>query len=443
MTAAVDARRRRGGDGPVVRGTSFPLLDRHTWRATVHVLTDLWAGTLTFTVMVALLSVTFSLAVTVVLAVPFAWLTVLLARWFGRMERARARVLLGVDVADPHPARTGGWWSRLRRDLVSGAVWREIAHHLLLLPVGLVGWALAVVLWSGSLFLVTLPATVWLMPDDVADLGPIEVGIGGAVGLGLLGSVGLCYVAPWFTRGWARLDVALVRGLLGPTASAQWEERVETLTTTRALAVDAAEEERRRIERDLHDGAQQRLVALAIDLGMARSKMDTDPEAARRLLDEAHEEAKRAIAELRDLARGIHPVALTDRGLPGAVPGLAARAPFPVDVRVDVADRPVPAIEGIAYFVVSEALTNVAKHADATRAQITVVRQGPRLHVDVRDDGRGGARPALGSGLRGLADRVAAVDGTFEVDSPVGGPTVIRADLPCVLDGHGSGRSAS
>lgn len=414
-------------------GLAFPLGRRRTWMSTVHVLTDLWAGVLTFTVVFTLLVTTLSLAVTLVLTVPFGWLTIWASRQLGRMERARARVFLDLDVRDPHRPLVGGWWSQLRQRATSGVVWREIAYHLVLLPVGAVGWSLVLTLWSGSILLAGLPGFVRLMPDDTARFGLFELSGPSVWAAVAVGVVGLVWLAPWASLGWARLNAGLVRSLLGPNTSQALAERVETLTTTRALAVDAAEEERRRIERDLHDGAQQRLVALAIELGMARAKFDSDPEAARALLEEAHEDAKTAIAELRDLARGIHPVALTDRGLPAAIPGLADRAPFPVEVKVDVPQRPVPAIEGIAYFVVSESLTNIAKHSGAHRARILVVRQGDQLVVEISDDGRGGADLRAGTGLRGLSDRVAAVDGTFSVDSPVGGPTTVRAELPCVL----------
>jgi signal transduction histidine kinase len=412
---------------------AFPLSQRRTWMSTVHVLTDLWVGVLTFSVVFTLLVTSLSLAVTLVLTVPFAWLTIWAARLLGRMERARALVFLDIEVRDPHRPLVGGWWSRLRQQVMSGVVWREIAYHLVMLPAGAVGWSLVLTAWSGSIFLAGLPGFVRLMPDDTARFGLFELSGAETWAAVPVGVVGVLWLAPWVALGWARLDALMVRTLLGPNSSQELAERVETLTVTRALAVDAAEEERRRIERDLHDGAQQRLVALAIELGMARAKFDSDPEAARALLEEAHEDAKRAIAELRDLARGIHPVALTDRGLPGAIPGLADRAPFPTEVRVDVAQRPVPAIEGIAYFVVSESLTNIAKHSGGTRARILVVRQADRLIVEISDDGRGGADLRAGTGLRGLADRVAAVDGTFVVDSPVGGPTIVRADLPCVL----------
>jgi signal transduction histidine kinase len=206
---------------------------------------------------------------------------------------------------------------------------------------------------------------------------------------------------------------------------------VAVLETSRSRVVDAAEAERRRIERDLHDGAQQRLVALAMDLGMARERLATDPDKARQLLDEAHAEAKQALTELRNLARGIHPAVLTDRGLDAALSAVAARSPVPVDLRVQVGARPGPNVESIAYFVVSESLANVAKHSGATRATVQVARRGNRLVIEVSDNGRGGADPALGTGLAGLHDRVAGVDGWLHVSSPLGGPTTLLVELPC------------
>ena len=223
---------------------------------------------------------------------------------------------------------------------------------------------------------------------------------------------------------------ALAKAVLGLSAG-QLAKRVDQLEGSRARVVDAAEAERTRIERDLHDGAQQRLVALAMNLGRARARYDTDPEAARALLDEAHTDAKHALVELRDLARGLHPAVLTDRGLDAALSGLAGRSPVPVTLDVRVEPRCNPTIEAIAYFVVSEALANIAKHSGASRVEVVAHRVDNRLHVAISDDGVGGATPYPGSGLAGLADRVGGVDGSFRVDSPVGGPTTLTAELPC------------
>jgi signal transduction histidine kinase len=196
--------------------------------------------------------------------------------------------------------------------------------------------------------------------------------------------------------------------------------------------VDAAEAERRRIERDLHDGAQQQLVSLAMNLGRAKVRLAEDPEQARALIEAAHADAKQAIVELRNLTRGIHPPVLTDLGLDAALSALAARCPVPVTVDVDAEPRPSPTIESIAYFVVAEALTNVARHAGASAATVQVRRDDGWLRLVVSDNGHGGADlAASGTGLAGLADRLSAVDGRITVDSPLGGPTVLVAELPC------------
>ena len=206
-------------------------------------------------------------------------------------------------------------------------------------------------------------------------------------------------------------------------------DRVDVLTSSRQRAVDSAQAERSRIERDLHDGAQQRLVSLAMTLGRAKSRLAAD-DAARPLIDEAHQEAKMAIAELRDLTRGLQPPVLSDRGLDAALSALAARSPVPVQVDVDMSHRPSPTVEAIAYFVVAEALTNVAKHSGARHATVSAKRVDNTLHVLIRDDGMGGADPS-GSGITGIADRIAGVDGTLTLESPVGGPTVVSVVLPC------------
>ncbi|MFH8223679.1 sensor histidine kinase [Streptomyces sp. NPDC018057] len=282
------------------------------------------------------------------------------------------------------------------------------------------------------------------------------------------GGVLLLFAAPRLTGLLARAQIRAAEMLLGPSRTEELTRRVEDLTESRAGVLDAADAERRRIERDLHDGAQQRLVSLAVNLGLARSTLRDLPEDARRVIDDAHREAKEAIAELNNLVRGLHPVVLEDRGLDAALSGIAVRAPIPVRVAVDLARRPAPTVEAVAYFVVSEALTNVVKHARADRADVTVTQVGETLRVVVTDDGIGGAVPSgradsrsaavsrnaagsdgptdsggpadsggptdrTGTGLAGLAKRVASVDGVFSCHSPAGGPTVITVELPCAL----------
>ncbi|MFH9420790.1 sensor histidine kinase [Streptomyces sp. NPDC017529] len=255
---------------------------------------------------------------------------------------------------------------------------------------------------------------------------------GYATPLGYATVAGLLVLAavPALAGGLVRLENVVARAVLYVSRSEELERRVEDLTASRAGAVDAADAERRRIERDLHDGAQQRLVALALNLGLAKVTLDLPPE-ARQVVDEAHRQAMEAIEELNSLVRGLHPAVLDELGLDAALSGLAARAPLPVRLWTDLPGRAAPAVEAVAYFVVSEALNNVAKHAEATRAEVTVTRLGEILRVVVADDGVGGADPARGSGLKGLAQRVRSVDGAFRMSSPVGGPTTMTVELPC------------
>ena len=236
-----------------------------------------------------------------------------------------------------------------------------------------------------------------------------------------------------------RDDPSLVRAAAAAAAlqlenerlEAELRARVEELESSRARLVEVSMGERRRLERDLHDGAQQRLVALSLQLNLARRQLNTDPATAARMMDAARGELERALDELRELARGIHPAILTDRGLPAAVRALAERAPLPVDLQAMPADRLPSAVEAAAYFVVAESLTNVAKYARAEHATVRIGREDGVAVVEVRDDGVGGADPAAGTGLRGLADRLAALDGRLEVHSPPGGGTVVRANIPC------------
>jgi signal transduction histidine kinase len=262
-----------------------------------------------------------------------------------------------------------------------------------------------------------------------------SVGIGGLLS-GFWTAIWAITSRGYFWPVWPILGVLIVLAMQFVTAilvsprRAEMEERIETLETTRAGAVDAQETELRRIERDLHDGAQARLVALGMSLGMAEQRLSDDPERAGELLAEARIGAEHALRELRDLARGIHPPVLADRGLAAALASLASSTPLPVGLSVEVAPRPAPAVESAAYFVAAEALANAAKHARARRVDIRIVRLGDLIELEVRDDGNGGADPD-GSGLRGLRSRVEALDGRLSVNSPRGGPTTIRAELPC------------
>jgi signal transduction histidine kinase len=390
-------------------------------------------GIITFTLIVTFGVLSIGLLPLFLLGIPMAWFTLMVSRLLGRIERSRAAAFDRRRIPDPIPPLTRPTWlGRISERLHSKPRWREIGYHVALLPVGVIGYALAAAAWGGSLALAAMPAYLDVLPGDSAKFYFFEIGQDGGVWLAAaVGVVGLLFVAPWLTVGIARLQRGMARSLLGPTQEAELATQVTLAETSRTAAVDSAEAERRRIERDLHDGAQQRLVALAANLGAAKEKLDQDPEEGREMVAVAHEEAKAALAEIRDLVRGIHPLILEDRGLDAALSAVVARSPVPVSLDVQVAKRPPPAVESTAYFVVNEALTNVARHASATRAHVSIARAGDRLVVEVRDDGTGGADLARGSGLQGLHDRVAGLGGSMYVISPPGGPTTISVELPC------------
>jgi signal transduction histidine kinase len=367
--------------------------------------------------------------VAMILAVVFFWV----AHLFATVERTRLASLLEVDLGDPvPPLAKPTWFGRFGERFTSGPRWREVAYFAVLAPLGLLTLVVVIAAWCGSVAMLTLPLYAGGLPGGTAKFGLFEIGPGsGAYAAATVGLVGLVLLAPWATVLLARLGVALARPLLGLSPQAEYERRMRQLETSRTAAVDSAEAERRRIERDLHDGAQQRLVSLAMNLGAARERLQSDPEGGLSLVSEAHEEAKAALEELRGLVRGVHPVILEDRGLDAALSAIVARSPVPVELHVDVPIRPSAPVESTAYFVVAEALTNVARHARATRAWVSIVRAGGRLIVEVRDDGVGGADEAGGTGLAGLRERVHALEGTMRVISPLGGPTTLLVELPC------------
>jgi signal transduction histidine kinase len=357
-----------------------------------------------------------------------------------RMHRHRVRVTAAAQIP-PQPAIPGRLSARgVSAAARSRATWRQLGYHLAAGPALAAGGIAVLGVWLAGVLYTLVYCYAWALPHQSllwrgqspggpanhlpAMLGiPVDVYLTGA-GIILLSA------APSLTRAVTALDVRTARALLGPGRTEELEHQVRRLAQTRAGVVDAADAERRRLERDLHDGTQQRLVSLAMNLGMAREQATT-AEQAKGAIAEAHEEAKAALTELRNLIRGLHPAVLEDRGLDAALSGVAARTPVPVRLTVDLPLRPPPVIEAVAYFVVSEALTNVAKHAQATQAAVFVQRAGDRLHVIITDDGVGGADPARGTGLAGLAKRASSVDGTFEIASPPGGPTLITVDLPC------------
>ncbi|BBC35829.1 Histidine kinase [Streptomyces graminofaciens] len=407
------------------------------WREFGYVVLGLPLGVVMFTYVVTMVSLGMGLLITF-LGVPVLALALAGSRGLGMLERARARALLGVEVAEPEPPRRRGrgamaWMGAVLR---SGSSWRQLLYGFVQFPWAVFSFVVAVNFWAYGWALLTYPLWFWVFPmwagqDGLQLYGdesravyldnPFEVTVTALVGL-------LFTVAtPWIVRALTTVDRLMVRGLLGPS---RLGARVVELESDRGVVIDTAAADLRRIERDLHDGAQARLVALAVDLGMAKEKLAEDPRAAARMVDSAHGEVKTALQELRDLARGIHPAVLTDRGLDAALSAVASRCAVPVVVDVELPARPVPAIEGIAYFTVSELLQNVSKHAGASRATVDVWKVEGRLMLQVMDDGVGGADVSGGSGLAGLAGRIGAVDGILVVDSPVGGPTRVTAELP-------------
>ncbi len=366
----------------------------HTWKEIAHLLANLPMALIGFVYVVTVLSAGAGLTVTVI-GLPMLAAGLMGARWLGRLERARARALLGLRVDEPSPLRLRnrkgiGFLQRLWLGLTDPVGWRTMLYDFVRLP------------WGIFTFALTLTSLFVLWP-----------------------------VLPFIARGLTNVDRAMVRGLLSP--SDELERRIAELESDRGVVVDTAAADLRRIERDLHDGAQARLVNLAMGLGMAKEKLldgHTDEKLVAAMVEEAHGEVKLALQELRDLARGIHPAVLTDRGLDAALSSVATRCTVPVKVTADLDSRPVAAIEGIAYFTVSELLQNVSKHSGAKSAAVEVWRSDDRLLIQVWDDGRGGARLDGGTGMRGLAERLDAVDGLFVIDSPPGGPTVVTAELP-------------
>lgn len=402
-------------------------------RAAAHVAIGLPVSIVVFVVIVVMVSLSIGLLPAFLLGIPMAWLTTLVSRGLGRLERSRA-ASYGDPISDPvAPLLRTGLWARLTERFRSPARRREFAHHLVQFPVAVIGYVLSAAAWCGSLALVVLPALVTTMPGERAhfyffdlDAATAGVWLGAAVGL-----VGLVFVAPVITVGAADLQWSLANRLLGPTGDELLIAQVAEAQSRRSAAVDSAEAERRRIERDLHDGAQQRLVALAATLGAARERLDGDQSEAADLVAAAHEEAKAALGEIRDLVRGIHPVILEDRGIDAALSAVVARSPVPVVLDVELPERPPAAVESTVYFVVSEALTNVARHSGATRAKVSIARTNGRLVIEIHDNGHGGADASKGTGLSGLRERVAGMGGTSYVISPDGGPTTILVELPC------------
>lgn len=372
------------------------------------------------TIFTTLLSVSGSL---LIIGIGFLLLSITLriAGLAAIIERWLLMEILRVDIERPTRTVSGNGLAELVLDpLRDPTFWRELVYLGIRTFLGLFAFVAVVATWLFPPFAASTLIWGWFTNWDTSIFVAFLI-----IGVALLAG------GPFLIYGLTKLQVTLARALLGP-GQRQLMERVTTAQRTRDLSVDAAEAERRRIERDLHDGAQARLATVAMDLGRAKRKLekaggDSEVEA---IIDSAHSDAKAAIVELRDLARGIHPAVLTDRGLDAALSEVAARCTVPVHLDVQMLDRPPAHIESTAYFAVSELLANVSKHARASQAWVTVRSDRTHLRIDVSDDGLGGVDPTIGTGIDGLHDRIASIDGVLSLHSPLGGGTTALVEIP-------------
>jgi signal transduction histidine kinase len=353
------------------------------------------------------------------LGLPFLAVMTGLVRPLARAERRRVRLVTGVRLAEADRPLRGSLLSRVRTVLSDPGTWRDLTWLLAQIVAGGLGLAFLAALVVGPLFMATVPVDYLRGAGDgkVLELLPLGAFFAAAGWFG----------CPLMAKGTA----ALSGWLLAPDATDRLRAQMEHLAETRDETVDARAAELRRIERDLHDGAQARLVSLTMSLGMAEEEFDRDPGAARQLVIEARASARTALNELRHLVRGIHPPVLTERGLGGAVEALALASAVPVEVDVALDERLPAPLESALYFVIAEAMANIARHSHATWAFVRLWKEQGKLRLIVHDDGCGGADPARGSGLRGMQQRLAAFDGKLTLSSPVSGPTELFAELPC------------
>jgi signal transduction histidine kinase len=398
-----------------------------------YVLCGLPIAIASFTVLVAGVALSASLLV-IVVGIPIAVGTLGAARLFAAAERAHAR-MVGVELPTPPRLSTPNgfpaWWRWLR----DPQLWLEFLHGLLVFPMAVATFCVSLCWLAGGLGGVTFWFwSQWLPARQPGDRNLPEL-LHWNISESLLDLIlGLIALLLWPTvlRVCVAAQVGLARALLGNQRLRHLQDRVETLTRSRAAAVQAEADALRGLERDIHDGPQQRLVRLGMDLSVAERRLSVDPEAVRALLVDARAQTAEALAELRALSRGIAPPILADRGLAAALASVVATSPLPVELStMGLEPRPAPVVESTAYFVVTEALANAAKHSSAEHVHVRVARSRDTLSVEVEDDGVGGAHPGKGHGLAGLAARLGAVDGRFDVVSPVGGPTRLRAEIPC------------
>jgi signal transduction histidine kinase len=407
------------------------LVDPRTYGRIGYLLLAGLLGVTEFVFLVVAISFGVGLAITLI-GIPILILSVYAWGGLAEGERRIIAALTGTVIPNPYrPVPEGASrWGRLRARLADPATWKDLVFLLLQFPFGLVSFVLAVVVLSVGIHGVALPLWYWAVPDGV-DYGFWTIDtLPEALLMLPVGALVLLLGIPALSL-LGRLYVGYAEVLLGSNVDPAVTAEMTDLRDARSRIIEAADAERRRIERDLHDGAQQRLVALALTLRMAEKRAAEGKESAE-LVRQAGDEAGLALKELRDLARGIHPAILTNRGLPAALDDLAGRASVPVEVVAAPGERLPDQVEAAAYFVVSECLANVDKHAEATAATVSVTPQNRNLLVTVRDDGVGGAQLDGGSGLQGLEDRVGALDGTLAVESTPGEGTAVRASIPLV-----------
>jgi signal transduction histidine kinase len=404
--------------------------DPHTYGRIGYLLLAGVLGIFEFVFLVVAISLGVGLAITLI-GIPILIATVYAWGALAEAERRTIHTLTGTRIPSPYrPLPEGAnWWGRLRARLADPATWKDLVFLLLQFPLGLVSLIVTVVVLGAGLQCLSIPAWYWSVPDG-ADFGLFHVDqLWEALALVPLGVVLILVGVPALSA-LGRLYVGYAGVLLGSNADPAVTAQMTDLRDARSRIIEAADAERRRIERDLHDGAQQRLVALALTLRMAEKHSENGASDAAELVRQAGDEATLALKELRDLARGIHPAILTNRGLPAALQDLAGRAAVPVEVVAAPSERLPDQVEAAAYFVVSECLANIDKHAEATSATVSVVPEDGQLVVLVSDDGVGGAGVDGGTGLQGLEDRVGALEGTLAVDSPAGHGTRVRATIP-------------
>ncbi|HTJ69008.1 MAG TPA: sensor domain-containing protein [Actinospica sp.] len=416
-----------------------------TYAELLYGFTGLPVAALGFVLSVAFVALGTSTLVTVIGVFVLAF-AVVLGRWLGAMDRGLINGLLGGRIQKPRrfKARRSGPFGWAVSRLGDPVGWRGIAYQLARFPLAVATFCFTVVFWAYTLGGLTYWIWYRFLPAQLGQDGREHRGASlwdtttssyfldtwPRVLLTALIGLMLFWLTPWIVHGFTSLDRLLGRALLGPVSVSQ---RVRELEQTRSDAVNSSNEQLRRIERDLHDGTQARLVALAMNLGQAKEDLDSDDPAAadrvRTLIEGAHQQTKETLTELRDLARGIHPPIL-DNGLESALTSLGARSPIRVNLGIDLPGRPSTTTETITYFAVAELLTNAVKHSTASAISVRVRRRGDEIVFSVADNGRGGAVLGGGTGLDGVQRRLATVDGTLDVDSPLGGPTTLTGVLP-------------